>query len=142
MKELLFRKGKFYLGNREIIELSCNLSECELGPENPLLNASRYDNTFVCEIFSEAVQEIRGTFACFIRFYERFDNEAENCVWLAEDCGIEIVEEHIRPRRNFLGYWTYGNWPHLARQIELISNRTFIVRVAWLPKLQELLTKS
>lgn len=137
---MLFRKGKYFLNNREILGGS-NLEECCLGPEIRTLHASRYDSTFVCETFSEALREIRGTFACFIRFYEKYDSQAETCVWIANDAELEIVDKYVSPRRDFLGYWPFPDFPKLARQITLTSDRTFIIRQEWLSKLEELLIK-
>lgn len=60
-------------------------------------------------------------------------------MWLAEDADIDLAKKYIRPRRNFLGHWKWEGYPKLKREIELTSNRTFVVRQDWLPKLKEIL---
>ena len=128
------------MDRREIIG-DGDLAESYLAPENPILHASMYDSIFVCEKFSEAVEEISGTFACFIRFWERYGNQHEMTCWISKGFVSElpVAKEYLKPPRDYLGEWKYKGWPLLARQISQASNRTFVIKREWLPKLQELI---
>ena len=120
---------------------SSNLAEATLGPENSLIQSSSLDSIFVCEKFSEASQEIPNTLACFVRFYETFASKHTMFVWIAQDAlnDLEIAKKYLHPPRDWFGEWSYGQFTKLAREIQLTSNRTFIIRQSWLPKLEELL---
>lgn len=141
IKDLILRNEEWYLGCRKIITEDGNLAEAHLGPENPLIQSSSKDSIFVCESFSEARHEIPSTFACFIRFWERLYNPYEMTCWIDADFvpELEVARDWLTPPRNILGEWPYPGWKKLVRQIKLKSDRTFVIRRKWLPKLQELL---